>query len=165
MSMMEKLGSLASRIRWRSVLALVLLIALVAVLIQSMPGSYSTGGGIGLRVTVSPTKIAPGGAAVLDVELKNVNDKSDAVVSVEAKTYDPGLTFTDSLAQSYRSNIIKIGPQETRRLKVDLKSRNGILEGKYTVDFTATPEGSATGAQTRASITVERQDGKSSSWF
>jgi hypothetical protein len=158
MSTVESIKSLAARIKWRSVLAVILLIALVAVIYQSMPGGYSVASGVGIRVSADPTTVSPGGSSVVDVELKNVNEKGDVSVVVTAKTYDVNLYFDELQSQSYKSALINIGPQETRRISVKVASKKGILQGNYNIDFTATQDGNEKGASARLPLTVEKSE-------
>jgi hypothetical protein len=158
MPSMEEIKSLAGRIRWRSVLALILFVVLVYVLVRSFPGGYQTSqnGAIGIRVQVDPASVSPGGSAVMDVELKNFGEKSEVTVIVTGETYSKNLLFEDSSAQKYGSESIGIGPQETRKLKFKVKSKPEIIEGTYNIEFTAVPAGEVVGAKTRASLVVEK---------
>jgi uncharacterized membrane protein len=152
----DNVKSVVSRIKWRSVVALILFVAVLVLLWQSMPGSFAVGSGVGIRVSPNPATIVPGGSTSLDVELKNVKDKGDVSVVVKAQAYDKNLAFDDSGTQNYGSASITLGPQETRKVKLKVKSQPGILEGKYTFDFIAVPSGEDIGAETRVSLTVEK---------
>jgi hypothetical protein len=156
MTSMEKIRSLAGRIRWRSVIALVLFVAVIFLLFRSMPGSYQVLGGVGIRVTADPATVAPGGSSVLSVELKNEKTTGDASVVVKAQTYDKNVYFDDSNSQTYGSASISIGPQETRKITLKVKTRPEALQGQYTLDFTAVPQGEDKGPQNRLSLTVEK---------
>ncbi|MFH0862712.1 MAG: hypothetical protein V1875_06770 [Candidatus Altiarchaeota archaeon] len=156
MSTMEKLSSLAGRIRWRSVLALLLFVAVLAVIWKTMPSGFSVVGGVGIRVTADPSSVSPGGSSVLDVEMQNVNAKGDVSVTVNAQTYDRNIYFEDSNSQTYGSSSITVGPQETRKVKLKVKTRPETLEGQYSLDFKATQQGDDKGPETRIALTVEK---------
>jgi hypothetical protein len=156
MSVVENIKSLASRIRWRSVIALILLVIVAAVLLKTMPGSFATVGSVGIRVTADPSSVSPGASSTLDVELKNVNAKGDVTVTVKAQTYDRNIYFEDSNSQTYGSASISIGPQETRKIKMKVKTRPETLEGQYSLDFSALSSGSDKGPETRLTLSVEK---------
>ena len=156
MSTMEKISSLAGRIRWRSVLAALLLLAVLAVVWKTMPSGFSVFGGVGIRVTATPSSVGPGGSSVLEVELQNVNAKGDVSMTVKAQTYDRNIYFEESNSQTYGSSSITIGPQETRKVKLKVKTRPEALEGQYSLDFTATQPGEEKGPETRITLTVEK---------
>jgi hypothetical protein len=156
MTTMERIADLAKRIRWRSVIALILFVAVLFVLFKSMPGSYQVLGAVGIRVTADPSTVAPGGSSVLDVELKNVNAKEAATVTFKAQTTDRNIYFEDSNSQTYGSASISIGPQETRKIKLKVKTKTEALEGQYTLDFSALPQGEDKGPETRVTLTVEK---------
>ena len=157
MTTMERIKDiLLHRIKWRSILALILFVAVLFVLFKSMPGSYKELGGVGVRVTADPATVAPGGSSVLDVELKNVNSKDATTVTYKAQTTDKNIYFEDSNSQSYGSASISIGPQETRKIKLKVKTKPETLEGEYTLDFIALPQGGDNGPETRVTLTVEK---------
>jgi len=154
---LDQIKSLIARIRWQSVLALLLFVVVIVVLFKSLPGGYQIGGGLGLKVTANPWKIVPGDSTTLDVELKNINKDRNVSVIVKAQTYDKNLFFEESYAQSYGTASISLGPQEMRKLKFKVKSKPDIIEGKYTIDFSATPTGEGKGVENRVSLEIEKK--------
>ncbi len=155
MSFLERLKSVVSRIRWKSVFALLLLAATAYVVVEALPGGYAVGGDVGIRVSADPPEVSPGGSAMLDVELKNLRESRDMAIIVSGQTYDPNVYFDDTYAQTYGSRSINIGPQETRKLTLKVRVKPEALQGSYVIDFKATPQDSG-GAETRLAIDVER---------
>jgi hypothetical protein len=156
MSIAENVASIVSRIRWKSIIALILLLGAGYAAVSMMQGGYSIGGDVGLRVTANPSKVQPGSSSALDVELRNMDDKKDLTVVVSAQTYDRSLYFEENTAQTYTGQPVKLGPQETRRISLKVKTKPEILQGKYSVDFKATPQGDDKGAENRVFLTVEK---------
>ncbi len=155
---MEKLKSIIERIRWRSVLAVLLLIAVVIIIFTQLPTGYEVGAGgnIGLWAAVEPASIVPGDEAVVNVELKNMNTEKGLNVIVTGETYTELLSFEVSRYDKlFQSEKISVGPQEIRRLSVKMRSKQGILDGKYSIDVKAFEEGKEdSGAKQRVFIEI-----------
>jgi hypothetical protein len=156
MSVVDSIKTVLGRVRWTSVIALVLLIAAVFLLFQYFPTGYQVLDGVGIKATATPAKIAPGGSSSVDVEVKNMKSDMDVTVVIKGQTYDKNVFFDDTYAQTYGSQAVTLGPQESRKITLKLKSKPETLQGKYTLDFTAVPTGEDKGAQTRISLTVEK---------
>jgi hypothetical protein len=152
--MLENVRSLIQRVRWRSVLAVVLLIIVCYLIYTSLPGGYSVGGGIGIWASIDPTSIAPGEPVVVSVELKNMRSDKGLMVYIRGLTYNENLFFDETYAQSYTSQKISIGPQEIRRLSLKMRSKDVILDGKYALDSSAYEEGKEAGASQRIFLDV-----------
>ncbi len=155
MSAVDRIRSVVSRIRWRSVLAVLLFVAVLAVLFTSFPTGYSIGGGMGLKVKANPDRIKPGGTATLETELKNVRADENIVVTIHAKTYDSDLVFEESYSQEYESLDIAIGPEGVRKTSFRVKCKPTAYEGRYPIDVYASAEGEDRQAETRVFVTVE----------
>jgi len=157
MAAVERIKSVVSRIRWKSVFAVVLLVALAAVAFKWLPAGYQTGGGLGLRVSANPPKVAPGGLTTLEAELKNLDSDRSVKVLVKARTYDAELVFEETYGQEYDGLPISIGPQGARKITFKINSKPTALEGKYPVDVTAAEEGGGEGAAKRIFLTIEKK--------
>jgi uncharacterized membrane protein len=154
--MFENVASVLGRIRWKSVLAVILLLGVAVVVLQYMPSSYQVSNGVGIKVSPNPSTISPGGSSVVDIELKNVNADKDLTVNLDTRTYDRNILFDAANSQTYRISSISIGPQETRKLNLKVKSNPETMQGTYTIDFKAIPLGEDKGAESRVSIKVEK---------
>jgi len=135
---------------------LILLVAAFLMLVQYVPGGFTEGGGVGIRVIPNPAKISPGQYSMMEIELKNVNNDKDLTVVLTAATYDKNVFFDESYTQSYGSASINIGPQETRKMSLKVKTKPDTMQGKYTVDFKAKPAGEDKGAETRVFLAVDK---------
>ncbi|MFH1055829.1 MAG: hypothetical protein V1744_07045 [Candidatus Altiarchaeota archaeon] len=153
---MEKLNSLVSRIRWKSVIAVILLVAVAYTLIQYFPGGYQTSGNIGLKVSAKPDSMTPGGSTTLEVEVKNMNSKEEVTVTIRGRTFEKEIMFADTQTQNYASDPIQIGPQGVRKLSLSVKSSRAALEGEYPVEVTVSAEGVDKPPEKMVLIKVER---------
>lgn len=154
---MDKLKSLISRIRWPSVIAVLLLFVALYLAYTYIPSGYQVGGGIGLYAGLEPSAIVPGEDAVVEVELKNMNSDKGLEVYIKGLTYHESLFFEDTYAQTYTSSKITIGPQEIRKLSLKLRSREGIMDGKYAIDLKAYENGKEDkGAKQRVFIEIQQ---------
>ena len=133
-----------------------LLVAVLAVLLKSIPLGYTVGGEVGLKVKANPDKVVPGGTSTLEVELKNVNPDKNVAVIVEARAHDSDLYFVESYTQAYRASSIRIGPEGVRKTSFNVKCKPTTLEGKYRIDVSAKDEGKEKGAEAQVFITVEK---------
>lgn len=156
MSILGTANNLAGKVKWRSVIAIVLLAAASFAVWKTMPSGFSQVGGIGIRASAAPSSVAPGGSSALEIELQNSNVKGDAQVKVHAETHDKNVYFEDSQNQSYDSGQISIGPQETRKIKLKLMTASQALDGQYSIDFSAEPQGEEKGPQTRLALTIQK---------
>lgn len=135
---MEKLKSLIERIKWRSILAVLLLVAVIAVIFFSLPaGSETSSSGIRISASIDTSSINAGDTMTVDVELQNMNSDKGLEVYLKGLTYTELLFFDETYSQTFTTSKITIGPQERRRLAILLRSKPGILDGKYSVDLTA----------------------------
>jgi hypothetical protein len=153
----SKIKSVIHRIRWRSVLAVVLLVAFAAVAFNFLPAGYQVGGGVGLKVRATPDSLSPGGASTIEAELKNTDSDRTVKVVVKSRAHDASLIFDETYTQAYESVPISIGPQGTKKITFKLKTKADSLEGRYPVDVTATEEGKAEGAEKRIFLTVKKK--------
>ncbi|MBD3388216.1 MAG: hypothetical protein GF416_03980 [Candidatus Altiarchaeales archaeon] len=160
MSGITRIRSIVYRIRWRSVIAVLLLVAVAALLFTSMPSGFRVTGGVGLKVKADPAKIPPGGSTTLQIELKNVESDEKATLVVEGNANDDDIYFEESYTQSYRSMSIPIGPQGTRKTSFKVKTKPGILEGRYTIDVTARNEQDPESREARTRVFLEVESRK-----
>jgi hypothetical protein len=155
MSMMNPVGGAIARIKWKSVLALIIVIAAMYFLVKSFPTGYSVKNNIGLKVSSNPEQISPGYISTINVEIKNLNRERMITVGVKAKTSDQSMFFTETYSGEYFRGGITIGPQETRKLRFDVKSKAGSLEGRYGVTVYAIEDGKVEGVEDTLFIEVE----------
>jgi len=144
-----------SRIRWKSIFAMLLLAAAAYVIVQAMPGGYSVGGNVGIRVTAEPSKVSPGESSMVDIELKNMRDKEDINVIVTADTHDKDVFFDESYAQTYGSQSINIGPLGKKKFVWKVRTKPEVMQGEYVIDFKASTKDS-NGAETKLYLVVEK---------
>jgi len=152
---MQAIRSIIYRIRWRSVIALLLLVACAYILLANMPSGYNVGGGIGLWAQAKPDTIKPGATSYVLVELKNLQAKEGMVVSITGLTYDENLIFDDTYAQTYSGQPITIGPEELRKLSFKIRARDGILPGEYRVLIRAEQAGKPGTAEKSVTVNVD----------
>lgn len=151
---MNKLMTILSRIRWSSVIGLVLVVAVVALLIYSIPSRGNVKGNIGLNVKADPSTIKIGEKSTIEVEVKNVNAEDEATVYVLAKTRVDDLLFTSTGDTYVSMREILIGPKESRKLTFEVKPEPSALPGKYGVDVSANEKSYAEGAEATVYINV-----------
>ncbi|MFH1403178.1 MAG: hypothetical protein ABIH11_02795 [Candidatus Altiarchaeota archaeon] len=152
------MGSVANtimRIKWRSVFALLIVIGAIYFLVNSLPSSYQVKNNIALKTTADPEVIMPGGTSTITVEVKNLDKEKSITVSVKAKTTDNSMFFSTTYSGDYLKGGILIGPQESRKLNFDVKSKAGSLEGRYGITVEAVEDGSVEGAAETVFINVE----------
>lgn len=142
----DSLKDIGSRIRWKSVLAVVFLLVVVVLVFRNFPAGYVVKDEIGLDAYAEPDVIRPDGRTVIRVEVKNMAQEGENMPAlVEAKAYNENLVFTNTSGTSVEA-MVKIGPKESRRLSFDMAILPGALEGTYRVDVTARLEGRIEGA-------------------
>ena len=146
-----------SRIRWKNVIIVLVLLLVIAFLIWSIPSKYRVKDNIGLKVSIDPDTIKVGERTRIGVEVKNLYPQSDTIVAVSALTYDDSLVFMETGAKDYRSSDIKIGPSETRQIAVTLESKNAALAGNYRIDVLVKEKGKVEGTQDTIFLKVEKQ--------
>jgi uncharacterized membrane protein len=155
---MDRLRSLLSRVRWGSVIAVILLVIAVAIIYSKIPSGYNIGGNIGLSASVMETSVSPGSDIVLSLELKNMDSVKAMDIQVSGTTYHELLIFDETYTKSYVSQIISIGPQETRKFSIKLRSQQGIIPGQYAIDLKAYERGKQeNGATQRIFINIKEQ--------
>ncbi len=146
--------SLIYRIKWKSLIALALLIGTVYVVLNSIPTGYQVGGDIGLWAEVRPDVIGSSDIATVEVELKNMKEKDSILVLVKCTTHDENLLFDDTYAQTYQSKPITIGPQEIRKIDFKIRSRPSILPGEYRVNVIAEEVGNEEKGRAERSVPI-----------
>jgi len=155
MPKVEKLKSVLKRVRWGSVAALAFMVFLVAaILLYSFGSGYEMGEDVGLKVSMNPSKVEPGSYASVEVELKNPNDSRNISVTVTAVTYESDIVFAESFTQVHETTPITIGPQGIRRISFRVKSKPETLEGRYSLDVSASAD-SSDPATSRVFLDVE----------
>ena len=155
---LQNLKSIIYRVRWGSVIALLLLVALIYVLLTNLPGGYQVGGGIGIWAQANPSSVQPGDTSTIEVEMKNMDSDKEKTVFVRAITYDQNLFFDQTYAQTYQSEKIKVGPQEVRKISFILKTKPTVLDGRYRIDIKALEEARETnGAESKIFFDVKKE--------
>lgn len=155
---MESPRSFLYRIRWGSVIALVLLVLAFYVLYTSAPSGYNVSGGVGIFAEVDPAVASPGQTINIKVELKNMYSDKGMTVVLRGKTYNDMIFFDETFAQTYSSKQITIGPQEIRRINILLRTKSDIYIGKYTIDLEASEANKPQGiAKQRVSVDIDTE--------
>ncbi len=150
-----------ARIKWRSVLALLVVIIVLFFLVTSinpLTTGYSVRNNIGLKTDVKPSSIMPGDISTIRVELMNLNKEKTVTLGIKAKTTDKNIFFTETYSGDYMRGGITIGPQETRKLKFDIKSKDGSLAGKYGIVISAVEDGKIEGSE--STVFIDLDDGE-----
>ncbi|MCX6694961.1 MAG: hypothetical protein NTU61_01530 [Candidatus Altiarchaeota archaeon] len=155
MSRLE-IKELLSRIKWRNVLIVLILFAIVAYLIWSLPSSFKVKDNIGLKVSVDPDTIGIGERSKITVEIKNMYPQSEVTVVLNAFTYDDNLVFMESSGKEFNTSDIKIGPSETREVSFTLEARKDALPGNYRVDAKVREKERPVGVEDTVFIKVEK---------
>lgn len=138
-------------------LALALLLAVLASLIEYAPSGFSEEAGIGLKVKAKPARIEPGSETTLEIELRNTNTDRNLSVVVTGKSFESVIVFAESFNQDYGSAPIRIGPEGTRKISLAVKTKPEALEGKYPIDVMAMEEGQVEGPKSRVFLEIEKK--------
>jgi len=139
--------SLLKKIRWGSVIGLLLFIIIVGALIVYFPTRYSVKGDVGVDVKASPSTVKIGERSKIDIEITNLNKNREVTVNVEAKTYDDALQFTHTEDKYEARTDVLVGPKESRKLTFEVRPLSGALPGKYRIDVKAREKSYAEGAE------------------
>ena len=165
MSAIDSIRSIMYRIRWGSVIGVVLLFAVVYMIYTSsgvydlIPTGYEVKDGVGIWADISPKKVAPGNSTVLEVEIKNMDSDKEIMLSVKGLSYDDNLFFDNTYSQSDSSDAIMMGPQAVRKISFKMKTKGKALNGKYPVDVTAVEVGKhEDGVKTRVFVEIEKSE-------
>ena len=153
---MEIVSNILSRIKWRNVFVVLILLGVVFFVVKFLPLNYKVKDNIGLKASVSPDRLNVGERAKVSVEIKNMYPSSDATVVLSASTYDKNLLFMETSTQNFQSGDIKVGPSETREVSFTVEARKEALAGNYRVDVKVAEKGSSAGAEDTLFLKVER---------
>ncbi|MFH1789248.1 MAG: hypothetical protein ABH834_07695 [Candidatus Altiarchaeota archaeon] len=151
---MEKLASMLKRVRWVSVIGLLLFIIIIAFLIMQIPTGYSVQGDVGVGVSADPSTVKIGERSTIDIEVKNMNKDREVIVYVEAKTYDDQFLFTNTGDKYASKRDIIVGPKESRKLSFEVRPLTDALPGKYRIDVKAREKSYAEGAEDTVYVKV-----------
>lgn len=146
--------SILSRIKWKSVVAVILFIVIIFFAFKNLPSQHKVKDDLGVSAVVDPDVIGPGGKSAIDIEIENFNKDEDVDVIVTAKSYDEKLVFYEFYNTTVQREI-KVGPTEIRKLKFKVKLQPGALEGKYRIDVEAKEKNKGSGAEYQVYLTVE----------
>jgi uncharacterized protein (DUF58 family) len=152
----DNLRSIVSRIKWRSVLAVALIIGVLFILGSNLPSGYNVSGNVGVGVSISPATVRAGEASDIEVRLRNYDRDGHITVVVKGQTYEPEIIFSDDGGQSFVSAPIRIGPEGERKIVVSVKSQASTLSGKYPVDIVARTEDMVNPPKNRVFLNVRR---------
>ena len=134
---MQSAKNFVARIRWKSVIALLVFVVLFIVLAKSIPQTTSNSSHLSLDVKVDPKKTSPGQETTVIIEVENRDSHVSRMVSVEVKTFDLNLKFPETLQTSQVLSNFNIGPREKRVFRITLDSTTNIVDGKYTIQAKA----------------------------
>lgn len=152
---MDRLKTLLSRVRWTSVIALLLLMAVFIFILVKIPFSSSNvQGNIVLDANAVPGRIKLGERSTIEIEVRNTDKYERAEVDVEAKTHDDYFIFVESAESYIVEEGVQIGPQETRRLKFRVRAVPGARPGKYRIDVKAREKNYAESAEDQVYVKV-----------
>ncbi|VVB52429.1 Uncharacterised protein [uncultured archaeon] len=149
---------LVSRVKWKTVLVTVFIVALVLILlIGGIKGSFNVKNGIGIKSSLDPDSVKPGGRSRLDVEVQNDDESNSVNIQVTAATYDSRLIFDSGLVNDTQwTETVRVGPKETRKLSKTMQLLPGALEGKYRIDVSASDTPGFEGTKDSLYLTVEK---------
>jgi uncharacterized membrane protein len=148
--------SFLKRIRWISVIGLIILVVLIGAIVFLIPSRYSTKGDVSVDAKANPSTVKIGERSKIDIEVRNLNKDNEITVSVEARTYDDVLQFTHTDEKYESKKDILIGPKESRKLTFEVRPLSGALPGKYRIDVTAREKSYAEGAEDTVYINVKK---------
>lgn len=151
---MEKLKHMLGRVRWVSVLGLLLFIIVIGFLIMQIPKGYSVQGDVGVGASADPSTIKIGERSKIEIEIKNMNKEREVTVYVEAKTYDDQFLFTHTGDRYASKRDVVIGPKESRQFSFEVRPLPDALEGKYRIDVKAREKSYADGAEDTVYVKV-----------
>lgn len=143
----QSVKNVVSRIKWRSVGALLILIAVVLLLLNSIKPGYTYLGNVGVKATLEPDEIMVGERATLRIEVANINKDDDVTISVAATARNQDLVFEPNLRSDMSEDDVRIGPKESRILKFVVRPKGEVLEGKYRIDVVARESSMTEGAE------------------
>jgi hypothetical protein len=141
-----KITDLATRIKWKPVLALLLVIIVAAFLLFGFPSIQSPlqekwkgDGDIQEMSWPDPSRVETDGVARAKVEVRNVG-KESADVKIKLSADDASLTFEEGGNTQEVNASISLGPKEIRELSFKVNF-NATYAGKYRVKVTISPAG------------------------
>jgi len=136
-----KIQELAARIKWKPVIGLIAVIALLMILIWAasnlkLSSGFKGDGDIQMRAWADPSKALLTGKGKVWVDVRNTGtDNINANVNIAA--YSKSLVFSDSGTQQV-NKAVEIGPGESRQLDF-LINFNASDAGKYGLKVTVSP--------------------------
>jgi hypothetical protein len=154
MTKLDSLKEVGSRIRWKSVLAVIFALLIVILVFRSIPSGYSVKDDIGLKAYADPDSIRMDDTTKLRIEVKNTGSDKEIEAVVVARAYDELLVFENTSSTVVEASL-KVGPKETRRLTFEMKVLPGANEGTYRVDVSAKPVNKIEGVKEPVFINVE----------
>ncbi|MBM3309059.1 MAG: hypothetical protein FJY77_02295 [Candidatus Altiarchaeales archaeon] len=154
MAKLDSLKEVGSRIRWKSILAVLFVILVVILVFRNLQSGYVVKDNIGLRAYAEPGSTKVGGSTILQIEVKNLGQDQDVGVAVTARAYDERFVFTNTSSTLVEAGV-RVGPKEVRRLSYEMKLLSP-LEGTYGVEVTAKAENKIEGVKEQVYVNVER---------
>ena len=137
------MSDLLARVKWKSVSALVLLIAAIILVLWALytlkpfQASYKGVGDVQARFWVEPPKTGPKGTTTVWVEVKN-KGQDTRNVSVSLESYSKNLLF--ETREQKISKDVEIGSGESRQLPFKA-SLNASYGGRYGMKAVVSPGG------------------------
>ncbi|ODS42402.1 MAG: hypothetical protein MSIBF_03500 [Candidatus Altiarchaeales archaeon IMC4] len=129
-----------SKVRWKSVIALLVVLAVLAVALNSFIHPDCTAkDGICINVWADPDKINVYEGSTVWVDVKNVGEEV-MEVSVDLKAWDESLRFKGGDSNFVLNNdsaVVSIAPGENRRVDFAMKLVGAKNPGKYRIDVLA----------------------------
>jgi len=152
---LDTLKEVSSRIKWKSVLAVLIVLAIVLLVFRNIPSGYTVKDDVGLKAYANPDTIKLDGRTSLEIEIKNTGQERGIETLVSANAYDQNIIFTNTSSTSVELSV-KIGPKEVRKLSFEIQLSPGALEGTYCIDVTVKPEGRIEGVKVPVCIPAEK---------
>ena len=128
-----KVTDLLARVKWKSVLALILLIAVIILVVwgfyvlKPFTANYKTKGDLSARFWADPARTELRGATTVWVEVKN-RGSDKLPVTVTMNTYSKSLLF--AAGEQNMSKGVELGPGESRQLPFSA-NMNASYAGTY----------------------------------
>ena len=133
---MKLKDDIISRIRWKSVMVVLLVIVIIAIAFSSVnlfSSGYMGKKDIKIRTWLDPSTVDLNGKSIVWSEVKNTGQE-DVWILLNLDTDDPALLFKDTENQS-TSEFIKLGPGESRKLDFKIELVYASYSGDYGINI------------------------------
>ena len=133
---MELMDNIISRIRWKSVIILIVAILVIAIAFSSInlfPSGYKGTDDIRVRTWLDPSTINLKGESIVWIEVMNTG-KDDIWIRLGLNTDDPALLFRNTGRQN-TTEVVKLGPGESRKLDFKVRLDGALYGGNYGINI------------------------------